>query len=135
MYVFPPLIHLSFLYFCAGIQPKAPLNENGVAAPKSAPEDPPPQLTHEALSRLNSHLALIYASLPSRTAFVVFTGHSDPREMVALQARKNEFDGALKAGKTPEDVPRELWWTAADGRALEEAVERTKRGLLLLCLK
>ncbi|KAL5522447.1 hypothetical protein ACEPAG_8463 [Sanghuangporus baumii] len=95
-----------------------------------------------ALRTLNSHLTIIHATLPPRTAFVVFTGHSDPRPMVALQARKTAFENAIRALQTNSNsplnaasVPEGVRWTNADARDLEEAVERARRGLLFLSLK
>ena len=122
---------------CAGITPKA----NG-----DAPSDPPPQAAEaspealpEALSALDAQLRTLYAALPARTALVVFTGHSDPRRMSELNARKGAFEGALKAGvgasdgeAAGESAPK---WTSADGRELEEEVEKARRGLLFLGVK
>jgi RNA exonuclease 1 len=75
----------------------------------------------------------IHANLPALTAFIIFTGHSDPRKMAALNTRKAQFETALRSGKAPEDV--EVKWTSADGRDLEEAVELARRGLLFLGVK
>ena len=118
---------------CAGITPKA----NG-----DAPSDPPPQAAEaspealpEALSALDAQLRTLYEALPARTALVVFTGHSDPRRMSELNARKQAFEGALRMGRSPEELPKEQWWTNAQGRELEEEAERAKRGLLFLGIK
>ena len=73
------------------------------------------------------------SSLSARTAMVIFTGHSDPPRMPSLNARKVAFESAIKSGKNAE-MDRSEWWTASDGRALEE-VERAKRGLLFLEIK
>lgn len=84
---------------------------------------------------LNSHLQALHASLPSRTALIIFTGHSDPRRMAALSVRKNAFEAALRSGKLPEDLGSDMRWTAADARKLETAVELAKKGLLFLGIK
>ncbi|KZP34383.1 ribonuclease H-like protein [Athelia psychrophila] len=109
------------------------------ATPVSTPAPPPAEPSAESLipvlTTLNTHLTQIHASLPPRTALVLFTGHADPRRMAALQARKNAFEAALRAGKTAENIERELWWTAADGRELEEEVEVARRGVVFLGIK
>ncbi|KAH9837573.1 uncharacterized protein C8Q71DRAFT_753278 [Rhodofomes roseus] len=87
------------------------------------------------LSTLNSQLEKLYAGLPPRTAVVIFTGHSDPRRMSELNARKSTFETALRQGKALDDVGKENWWTTVDGRELEEEVEKAKRGLLFLGVK
>ncbi|KAF8971279.1 hypothetical protein BDZ97DRAFT_1914265 [Flammula alnicola] len=118
------------------VTPKASADQPP-AAPATTVE-PPPSLVDLApiLSNLDKHLKTLHASLPPRTALVIFTGHSDPRKMSILNARKNAFESALKSGKTPEEIrPLGLTWSATDGRDLEEAVELARRGLLFLGIK
>jgi len=104
------------------------------------PPAPTPDELAPVLTALNLHLKKLHAALPPRTALVIFTGHSDPRRMSALNVRKNAFESALKSGKTPEEVGSGsggmgLRWTAADARDLEEAVEVARRGLVFLGVK
>ncbi|KAF7981919.1 hypothetical protein HWV62_31529 [Athelia sp. TMB] len=108
-----------------------------VPAPQIETEDPTEEELAPALATLDAHLAAIHAALPPRTALLVFTGHSDPRRMAALQTRKTAFEGRLRAGQTAETMDRDAgeWWTAQDGRDLEEEVEVAKRGLVFLGIK
>jgi RNA exonuclease 1 len=55
--------------------------------------------------------------------------------MVFLNARKYAYENALKTGKKPEGIDKDMWWTTSDGRELEEVVELAKRGLMFLCIK
>ncbi|KAG6896567.1 hypothetical protein C0992_007419 [Termitomyces sp. T32_za158] len=111
--------------------------------PKSSPDAPPPPPseppTPETLKTnfetINAQLKTVHAALPPRTALVIFTGHSDPRRMAQLSARKMSFDNALRNGKTPEEMGPDLRWTSSDMRDLEGAVELAKRGLLFLGIK
>ena len=89
----------------------------------------------ETMEALDGQLCELYAALPARTAVVIFTGHADPRRMAELNARKAAFENALKAGKNVEELGAEGRWTSADGRELEEEVEKAKRGLLFLGVK
>ncbi|KAF8554782.1 ribonuclease H-like protein [Imleria badia] len=100
-----------------------------------APTESSPETLASAQATLNAHLVALYASLPARTAVIIFTGHSDPRRMASLNARKVAFESAIKSGKKAEEMDRSEWWTASDGRALEEEVEKAKRGLLFLGIK
>ncbi|KAF9050462.1 ribonuclease H [Panaeolus papilionaceus] len=94
-----------------------------------------PTLT-PALHALNTHLKSIHASLPSRTALIIFTGHSDPRKMSLLNQRKSAFENGLKSGRTPEEMRGEgVVWSASDARELEEGVELARRGLMFLGVK
>ncbi|KAF8149431.1 hypothetical protein B0H34DRAFT_733720 [Crassisporium funariophilum] len=131
------------------VTPKATLDSTATQPPiapptpttttSSIPQEPAPPPTPEQLApilaALNTHLKTLHASLPPRTALVIFTGHSDPRRMSVLNARKGAFESALKSGKTPEAIAPALTWSASDGRDLEEAVELARRGLLFLGIK
>ena len=86
-----------------------------------------------AAADLNSRLSRIYDALPPRTAFVIFSGHSDPRKMSKLNSRKAAFEIALRMGMPPTSGP--TTWTTQDGRDLENEVELAKKGLLFLCIK
>ncbi|KAG6856294.1 hypothetical protein H0H87_005778 [Tephrocybe sp. NHM501043] len=116
---------------------------NGWTTPKALPDAPPPPPpeppTAETLKTiyeaLNTQLKTLHASLPSRTALVIFTGHSDPRRMAQLNARKAQFENAVRNGKTSEEMVPDVRWTTSDGRDLEGAVELAKRGLLFLGIK
>lgn len=55
--------------------------------------------------------------------------------MASLNVRKVTFESAIKSGKKVEEIDRSGWWTASDGRELEEEVEKAKRGLLFLGIK
>jgi RNA exonuclease 1 len=105
------------------------------AQPVPVPPTPisPAALT-PILKSLNEDLTTLHSSLPSRTALVILTGHSDPRQMSYLNARKTAFESALKSGKTLEDIGKDEWWTSSDGRELEDEVERAKRGLVFLSI-
>ncbi|KIJ42385.1 hypothetical protein M422DRAFT_31336 [Sphaerobolus stellatus SS14] len=97
--------------------------------------DSPPVPLPVACSALNGRLAKLFAALPPRTALIIFSGHSDPRSMASLAQRKTKFENELRAGKKPDNIPKEEWWTAADGRAIEEETGKARRGLAFLCLK
>ncbi|KAF9526559.1 ribonuclease H [Crepidotus variabilis] len=107
--------------------------------PENVPVTPPPSAEELApvLKDLNRHLTALHASLPPRTAFLIFTGHSDPRKMAQLNARKSRWETALKSGKSVEEVVNVegVRWTTADTRELEEQVELARRGLVFLGIK
>ena len=55
--------------------------------------------------------------------------------MADLNARKAAFDTAIRSGKNTDELGADVRWTGADARALEEEVEKAKRGLLFLGVK
>ncbi|KZT27198.1 ribonuclease H-like protein [Neolentinus lepideus HHB14362 ss-1] len=103
--------------------------------PTPAFEPSPASDISAILERLNHYLTSLYVSLPPCIALIVFTGHSDPRSMSALNAKKSAFEAALREGKTMTDMDKSTWWTNQDARDLEEQVEKAKRGLLFLGIK
>ena len=165
-----------------GITPKAgaegPENaenpSNSVVAENANPADPntsqsspsqsPPEknILFEAVTSLDAQLTTLHAALPPRTAFLLFSGHSDPRAMSALAARRAEFqaslnqsqsqklNGGIAAATTNAEVTttttgdsiagaggdaKAVRWTTADDRALEEAVGHARTGLLFVGVK
>ncbi|KAG6375627.1 hypothetical protein JVT61DRAFT_3195 [Boletus reticuloceps] len=114
------------------LTPKVTVDAPVVVPP---PTEPSLEALATAQATLDAQLTMLYAALPARTAVVMFTGHSDPRRMASLNARKVAFESAIKSGKKAEEMDRSEWWTASDGRALEEEVEKAKRGLLFLGIK
>ncbi|KAL0957077.1 hypothetical protein HGRIS_003174 [Hohenbuehelia grisea] len=115
----------------------------GWNTPRASPDAPPPppsppaspEALASALDSLNKSLVTLHTALPSRTAIIIFTGHSEPRRMAQLSARRSAFETAVRNGKAPESLGPETRWTMADGRDLEEEVEKAKRGLLFLGIK
>ncbi|TDL16847.1 hypothetical protein BD410DRAFT_901803 [Rickenella mellea] len=113
--------------------PKTSSTDPSLAKPPPPPP-PSPATLSAAYKTLNTHLSALLSTLPPHTALVIFTGHSDPRPMSQLNARKSVWENEMKKGKKAEEVDREMWWSAGDARRLEEEVERAKRGLVFLCL-
>lgn len=131
-----------FLFF-VGITPKVTpdsLLMKTDSSPETTTQDPPLELTPTnlapILSNLNTQLKALQGSLPARTALIIFTGHSDPRRMSALNVRRNAFETGYKSGKSPEELTRDgITWSTSDERELEHQVELTRRGLLFLGVK
>jgi hypothetical protein len=98
-----------------------------------------------AVSNLNAQLTALHAALPQRTAFLLFSGHSDPRAMSVLAARRAQYQASRNqntntihdsaTGATGADDAAPVRWSTADDRALEEAVARARMGLLFVGVK
>jgi RNA exonuclease 1 len=106
-----------------------------------------------AVTDLNAQLSTLHAALPPRTAFLLFSGHSDPRSMSTLATRRAQYQtqagqnqnqnqvntsaASVGTGTGPAgtDVSVPLRWSTADERALEEAVVRARMGLLFVGVK
>ena len=143
----------------AGITPKAEnvvgektetQNQAGDAAPaktETSEVPPPPDVNSKsnsnalfaATTNLNDHLTTLHAALPPRTALLLFSGHSDPRSMSTLAARRAEYQtsqqGKQSSSAEATDGGTTVRWSTADDRALEEAVVRARMGLLFVGVK
>ena len=130
-------------------------NANHAAAADTPPMPPaaaPPEqnqndtnILFSAVSNLNAQLTALHAALPQRTAFLLFSGHSDPRAMSVLAARRAQYQASRNqnqnaihdsaTGATGADDAAPVRWSTADDRALEEAVARARMGLLFVGVK
>jgi len=98
---------------------------------------PEKNVLFEAITSLDAQLTTLHAALPPHTAFLLFSGHSDPCAMSALTAHRAEFQASLNqsqsrkqnggiaaaatiAGTTTTAMgnANAVRWTVADDRAL-----------------
>ena len=107
-----------------------------------SPEDKSSNALFAAVTNLNAYLTTLHAALPPHTALLLFSGHSDPRSMSTLAARRAEYQisqqqpqGNQSSGSSGATVPGGVRWSTADDRALEEAVVRARMGLLFVGVK
>ncbi|GAA5901980.1 RNA exonuclease [Sporobolomyces salmoneus] len=107
---------------------KSTTEEDSSSSPSSTPD------LSQVYSTLDSQLTQLHASLPPLTALIIFTGHSDPREMSALAAKKAKFDKLWKTIKQSEILPEDRWMES-DDRKLVDEVERCRFGLSFYCVK
>lgn len=98
--------------------------------PPSAPPSREPSKTtlEDCLTRLSTRLQRIYDGLPPCTAFIVFSGSGDPREMSRLQNMQSQW-------KREYNTPGRKWdelsvkWTDVEEQALKRAVRRARNGI------
>jgi RNA exonuclease 1 len=87
-----------------GITPKSPDRNTALAESQPiSPEELP-----GVYSTLDTFMHTLHGALPPRIALLLFTGHSDPRCMAALNLRKSAFDSATRNGKKPEELNKDL---------------------------
>ncbi|KAN0141726.1 hypothetical protein V8E53_000188 [Lactarius tabidus] len=113
----------------------------GLEVPLPPPDDSNGNALFTAVTNLNDHLTTLHAALPPRTALLLFSGHSDPRSMSTLAARRAEYQASQQvkesgsAAAAAEIEGGAVRWSTADDRALEEAVVRARMGLLFVGVK
>ncbi|KAK8056029.1 hypothetical protein PG993_001256 [Apiospora rasikravindrae] len=88
----------------------------------------------DALQRLTARIKQIYDTLPPCTAFFVFSGSGDPREMSRLQTMHSQFK---KEYNTPGSKWDELSvkWTDTEEQALKKAVGNARNGIGFIGVK
>lgn len=86
------------------------------------------------LTELSARLKRIYDALPPCTAFIVFSGSGDPREMSRLQAQHAQW-------KREYNTPGSKWdqlsvkWTDREEQALKKAVKQAREGIAFIGVK
>jgi RNA exonuclease 1 len=82
-------------------------------------------LSH-AVSQTVKLIEDVYAALPPCTAFMIYSGHGDPRETFRMQARHQLYREQYRVKKWDE---LDVKWTDADNQALARAARRARDGL------
>ena len=85
-----------------------------------------------ALSKTVSHIKTVWDALPERTAFIVYSGGGDPREMVRLQAMHSEYKRCFATMKWDE-LP--VKWTDVEEQALKKAASKARSGVGFIGVK
>lgn len=110
--------------------------------PAEAEDDQPAQqaskpakpVLEECLGNLADRLKRIYDALPPCTAFIVFSGSGDPREMSRLQNMHNQW-------KKEYNTPGMKWdqlsvkWTDREEQALKRAAREAREGVAFVGVK
>lgn len=102
--------------------------------PINEPSKPAKPALEECLASLANRLKRIYDALPPCTAFIVFSGSGDPREMVRLQAMHTQW-------KTEYNTPGKRWdqlsvkWTDREEQALKVAARDAREGIAFVGVK
>ena len=100
-------------------------DEDGVARPDV-------QRLGAAVSRAVGQICRVYDSLPLCTAFIIYSGSGDPREMSRLQAMQQQFKREYQTKKWDE---LSVKWTDAEDQQLRKAVGKAREGIGLIAVK
>lgn len=86
----------------------------------------------DTASTLASRIFAIYESLPPCTAFIVYSGSGDPREMSRLQAMQQISKREFKIKKWDQ---LSVKWTDVEEQALKRAARQARDGIGFVCVK
>ncbi len=85
-----------------------------------------------AVTKTVNCISDVYDSLPPCTAFIVYSGTGDPREMGRLQA---QFQQHKKEFKTKKWDECSVHWTDVEEQALKAAAKKARNGIGFVCVK
>lgn len=86
----------------------------------------------KATAEVSRRIACIYSSLPPCTAFIVYSGSGDPREMARLQAMQSTFKREYKIKKWDQ---LSVKWTDTEEQALKRATTLARDGVGFITVK
>jgi RNA exonuclease 1 len=98
-------------------------------APTSAPDGDghsPEEAVELAKGHTLRRILRIYASLPPHTLFIVYSGTSDMRPLLQLQALHAQYKREFKVKKWDE---LSVKWTDTEEQAMKKACEEARRGI------
>ncbi|KAI9754492.1 MAG: hypothetical protein M1835_000890 [Candelina submexicana] len=85
-----------------------------------------------AVAKTVKSISDIYDTLPPCTAFIVYSGTADPRELGRLQALYRQAQKEFKTKKWDECSVR---WTDVEEQALRAAAKKARNGIGFVCVK
>lgn len=86
----------------------------------------------DAVSRTVSHIAQVYESLPRCTAFIVYSGTGDPREIRRLQSMQQQY---RREYQTKNWDNLSVKWTDTEIQALSRACQKARNGVAFIGVK
>ncbi|KAK8213481.1 hypothetical protein M8818_002783 [Zalaria obscura] len=111
---------------------KAEEKDDDAATAEGATSNPSSTALSTAVSKTVSAIQQIWASLPERTAFIVYSGSGDPRELRRMQALNQEFKTAYRTMKWDE-LP--VKWTDVEEQQLKKAAMEARSGVGFIAVK
>ncbi|TKA63615.1 hypothetical protein B0A49_10434 [Cryomyces minteri] len=94
--------------------------------------EPSPTALAAAVARTTAHIHSIFQALPPCTAFIVYSGTGDPREMARLQAQQQQFQREYRTRKWDDCT---VHWTDTEAQALRRACARAREGVGFVVVK
>lgn len=86
----------------------------------------------DVVSQTGNYIREIYQSLPPCTAFIVYSGSGDPRELSEMQALQTKFKQEYKVKKWDQ---LSVKWTDDEEQKLKKACEKARRGVGFIAVK
>jgi RNA exonuclease 1 len=94
--------------------------------------DTPGSPLDKVVAQTVQHIKEIHESLPPCTAFIVYSGSGDPRELSEMQALQQKFKEEYRVKKWDELSVR---WTDDEEQKLRQACEKARKGIGFITVK
>jgi RNA exonuclease 1 len=95
-------------------------------------EEPHIDQLSSAVAETVGNIHRLYEALPPQTCFIVYSGTSDMRQLIQLQAQQQQFRREYKIKKWDELTVR---WTDAEEQAMRRACKRAREGVGFIVVK
>ncbi|KAF1813585.1 exonuclease [Eremomyces bilateralis CBS 781.70] len=107
-------------------------SEEDGAADASRPINLDPGSLAKAVGRTVANITKIYESLPACTAFIVYSGTGDPRDLVRMQGLHQTFKREYQVKKWDQ---LSVKWTDTEDQALKAASRTARNGIGFMVVK
>ena len=101
------------------------------SSPPSTSEQPSEDPLKTAKIQTLRRILHLYTSLPPKTLFIVYSGTSDLRPLLRLQAMQRQYKREFKVKKWDELTVK---WTDTEEQAMKKACESARRGVGILAV-
>ncbi|KAF2835550.1 putative exonuclease [Patellaria atrata CBS 101060] len=106
---------------------------NALAASATADgEEPDTRTLSAAVQKAVTHISEIFESLPQCTAFMVYSGSGDPREVTRMHALHQQFKQEFRTKKWDE---LSVKWTDSEEQKLKKACRKARDGIGFVVVK
>jgi RNA exonuclease 1 len=115
--------------------PAAPSDQSSAPPAPSTLSTPDSSLSDSlttTTSSLTARIHKIYSALPPCTAFIIYSGSGDPREMSRLQQMQQTYKREFKIKKWDQ---LSVQWTDVEEQALKAAARRARNGIAFVGVK
>jgi len=85
-----------------------------------------------AVAETVQHISAIYEALPSCTAFIVYSGHGDPREVSQMQTLHQQFRHEYRTKKWDQ---LSVKWTDAEEQKMRRACKKAREAIGFITVK
>lgn len=86
----------------------------------------------EVVAQTVRHIVEVYEALPPCTAFVVYSGSGDPRQLSEMQALQTKFKQEYKTKKWDQ---LSVQWTDVEEQKLRKACDKARKGVGFIAVK